>query len=78
MKFNSLWIAGLMLAATAGQVQAGLINGSFESPLIMSGTYINFPGALTSGGGPLLESTPRLAILHFKTALRSRPRLDSI
>ena len=33
MKFKVLWIAGLMLAATAGQVQAGFVNGGFENSL---------------------------------------------
>jgi hypothetical protein len=34
MNFKVLWIAGLMLAATAGQVQAGFVNnGGFETGL---------------------------------------------
>ena len=44
MKFKSLWIAGFMLAATAGPVQAGIITADFNTTLrlLSGGTQVGW------------------------------------
>jgi hypothetical protein len=41
MKFNVLWMAGLMLAATAGQVQGAFVSGYHET---VGGKVVNLGG----------------------------------
>lgn len=67
MKFKGLWIAGLILVATVGQVQAGFISLNFDSSVSgtisdQNGLGTGFTHRLPGSGSALPSSDPNLVL----------------